>query len=123
MSVQVGFLYTGIPGAFTAPLGLIAPSIIVIILIARMLEKFKANSIVTAVFLGLRPAAAGLLAAAGFGALKLSLYNPSALILYEHLKWRELLIFGALFFLVYKFKKHPVVYIAAGGALGIILGL
>jgi chromate transporter len=123
MSAQVGFQYAGIPGALIAPLGLIAPSILIILIIARMLERFKASSVAGAVFSGLRPAAAGLLAAAGFNALKLSLYNPPARVFYELLKWREVLIFGALFLLVYKFKKHPILYIAAGGAAGILLGL
>lgn len=123
MGAQAGFLFAGVPGAYTAALALAAPSIVIIIFVARIFKSFRENRILASVFSGLRPAAAGLLAAAGFNALKLSLYNPPARVFYELLKWREVLIFGALFLLVYKFKKHPILYIAAGGAAGILLGL
>jgi ribose/xylose/arabinose/galactoside ABC-type transport system permease subunit len=123
MSAQVGFQCAGIPGALTAAAGLAAPSIIVITIIARMLAAFKGNRMVTAVFSGLRPAATGLLAAVGFGVIKLALYNAAAPVWYELLKRRETLLFGALLLLVYRFKKNPIVYIAAGGAAGIALGL
>ncbi|MDR3167758.1 MAG: chromate transporter [Treponema sp.] len=121
MAAYTGFRCAGIPGGFIATLGLISPSIIIIIVIARMLRAFKESTLVTAVFSGLRPAAAGLLAAACFGAIKLSLYNAAAPVWYELLRWRQCLLFGVLFILIVKFKKHPVVYIAAAGAAGIVL--
>ncbi|MDR3335292.1 MAG: chromate transporter [Treponema sp.] len=123
MAAYAGYRCAGIPGAFVAALGLISPSIIIIIIIARMLKAFRANTTVGAVFAGLRPAAAGLLAAAGFGALKLSLYNSAASVWYELLRWRECLLFVVLFLLIYHFKKHPIIYIAAAGVIGIVLGL
>ncbi|MDR2095526.1 MAG: chromate transporter [Treponema sp.] len=118
-----GFRYMGIPGSLCAMLGLICPSIIIIIVIARILTAFRENTIVKAVFSGLRPAAAGLLAAAGFGAVKLSLYRGAALHWYELLRWRECILFAVLFLAVYKFKKNPVFYIAAAGIAGAVLGL
>jgi chromate transporter len=123
MAAYTGFLCAGIPGAAAAVLGLISPSIIVIIIIAGMLQRFKENQTVLAVFSGLRPAAGGLLGAAGFGALKRSLYQGAAPVWYESIRWRECLLFLALFFLILKGKKHPVIYIAAAGAAGMVLGL
>jgi chromate transporter len=121
MSAEIGFLGGGVPGAFLAPLGLITPAIIIIVIVARILTAFKENKIVAAVFSGLRPAAAGLLAAAGFAAWKLSLYNDAANAWYELVKWREAILFAAFFFLIRKFKKNPVLYIAAAGAVGVVL--
>jgi chromate transporter len=123
LASEVGFAYAGISGALLAALGLISPAIVVIVIVARMLKSFRENKIVDAVFSGLRPAAAGLLAAACFGVIKISLYNDKALTWSEMLKWRECIIFAALFLLVLRFKKHPILYIASGAAAGIALGL
>jgi len=123
LSAYVGLRYAGISGAYAAALGLIAPSIIIIIIIAKMLKAFKENPIVKSLFAGFRPAAAGLLSAACFGAIALSLWNAAAPVWYELLRWKEALIFVVLFFLIYKFKKHPVIYIFAAGVAGVVLKL
>jgi chromate transporter len=123
VGVQTGFLFAGIPGAFVAALSLAAPSIVVITIVARMLQSFRENRAATAVFSGLRPAAAGLLVAAGlnvwrFSLLDLSAPGPSGVI-----RWKECLLFAAFFFGIYKLKGHPVIYIAIAAALGVVLGL
>lgn len=123
MSAQTGFQYHGIAGAFLAALGLVSPAIVVISLVARMLRAFKENKTLASIFAGLRPAAAGLLAAAGFGAWKLALYNQDAAFWYELLRWKECALFAALFLLILKFRGHPVIYIAIGAVTGIGLGL
>ena len=123
LSAYTGFRYAWIPGGYAAALGLTAPSIIIIIMVARALKVFKESAIVKSLFSGFRPAAAGLLSAAGFGAIALSLWNSAAPEWYAFIRWKETLIFAALFFLIVKFKKHPIVYIAAAGALGVILKL
>jgi chromate transporter len=127
MAAQIGFQYAGAPGIFFAALGLVSPAIIIITIIARMLQAFKDNKIALSVFSGLRPAAAGLLAAAGLGAWKLALYNADAARWFNLLRWKETLIFVVLCILIWKLKNrpasHPVVYIAAGAAAGIALGL
>jgi chromate transporter len=123
MGAQTGFLWAGAPGAYIAALALAAPSIAIIIIIARMLKSFKENRIAAAVFSGLRPAASGLLTAAGFSAWKISLYNASAGIWYESLRLKETVLFAAFFFCIHKLKGHPVIYIAAAAALGVVLKL
>jgi chromate transporter len=123
LSALIGFKYSGISGGLMAALGLVTPSIIVIIIAARMLETFRENKIIKILFTSLRPAAAGLLAAAGLGVIVLSFWNAAAPRWYEFLRWKEFLLFGLILFLVIKFKKHPVLYIAAAGAAGIILKL
>ena len=123
LASYVGYVYAGVPGGFAAALGLVTPSIIVIIIIARILQSFKENRIFKNLFTAFRPAAAGLLTAAGFGAIMLSVWNGAAPVWYEFLKWKEILMLAALFFLVHKFKKHPILYIAAAGAVGVLLKL
>jgi chromate transporter len=123
LSAYTGIQYAGVSGGYAAALGLVAPSIIVILLVARLLKSFKENAVVTSLVAGFRPAAAGLLSAAAFSAIALSLWNSAALQWYDYLRWKETLIFAVLFFLILKLKKHPVVYIFAAGAVGVILKL
>ena len=123
LASYIGFTYAGPLGGFAAALGLVAPSIIIIIIVARILQSFKENKVVQNVFTALRPAAAGLLSAAGFGVIVLSVWNAAAPIWYEFIRWKELLLLGLLLFLVMKFKKHPILYIAAAGAAGVLLKL
>mgnify|MGYP000291193981 FL=1 len=65
MATYVGYSISGIPGAIIATLGLITPSIAVIIIIAGFLQKFRQSKTVDAVFYGLRPASTALIASAG----------------------------------------------------------
>jgi chromate transporter len=121
LSAYTGFQYAGIPGGFIAALGLVSPSIIIIIIIARLLNAFKESKIVASLFSGFRPAGAGLLSAAALAALTISLVNRASVP--WTLRGPECILFAVLFFLVYKFKKHPVVYIAIAGVAGVVLGL
>ena len=66
VSAYTGLHYAGVPGAYTAAFALAAPSIIIIMIVARTLRAFKENTAVKSLFSGLRPAAAGLLSAAAF---------------------------------------------------------
>ena len=124
MAAQTGFSYAGPAGSIIAALGLVSPAIIVITLIARALTAFKENKIVVSVFSGLRPAAGGLLAAAGLGVWKLSLYNAEAGQWFQFIRWKEFAIFTVLFLLMIFFKKiHPIIFIAIGAVTGILLTL
>ena len=120
---QTGYLAGGIPAAIIVPLGLVTPAILVILAVARILAAFKKSTTVQAVFGGLRPAAVGLISAAGFGVIILSLYSAANGTWYEGIRWKEILLFAVIFVLVRIFKKHPILYIAAGGIAGILLGL
>jgi chromate transporter len=123
LAAYTGFVYAGPIGGITAALGLVTPSIIIIILVARMLKAFKENKVVQSLFTAFRPAAAGLLSAAGFSAIALSVWNAAAPIWYEAIRWKETLLLALIFFLVVKFRKHPILYIAGAGAAGVLLKL
>lgn len=123
LAAYVGFRHSSIAGAYVSAVSLTVPSIIMITFIARMLQAFKENTGVRNFFAGLRPAATALISAAGLGAIALSLWNAAAPTWYEYLRWKETLFFIVIFFLVYKLKKHPIVYIAAAGVIGVALKL
>jgi chromate transporter len=121
LAIYTGYRAAGIPGSVLAALGIVTPSVIIIVIVAGMLQAFKQSKTVQAVFTGLRPAAAGLLCAACIPALKVALWNSNAEIWYQYLRVPQLVLFAVIFVLIRKLKVHPVFYIAAAGALGIIL--
>ena len=128
MATYVGFTTGGIPGAIVATLGLVAPSIIVILIIARVLEAFRQNKYVDAVFYGLRPCSVGLIAAAGMLVVKIAMFNFDLYgqtgALADLFNFRALALAAALVvltrFVKITKKLHPIVFIAASAAVGII---
>lgn len=56
MATYVGYTTAGVPGAIIATVGLVVPSVIIILLIAKVLQQFRQNKYVDAAFYGLRPA-------------------------------------------------------------------
>ena len=130
MATYVGYTVGGIPGAALATLGTILPGIILVLLLAKFLQRFRDNRYVNAAFYGLRPASTALIAAAGVSVLGESLFNVSL--------WRETGVFADLFAVgpivlaavlavltnVKPTKKlHPVLYIAASAVVGIVFKL
>ena len=63
MATYVGYTVGGIPGAIIATIGEVTPSIIVILIVAMMLKKFRDSKYVNDAFYGLRPASTGLIGA------------------------------------------------------------
>ena len=128
MATYVGFETAGIPGAVVATLGLICPSIIIILLIARVLKQFRESKTVDAIFYGLRPCSIALIAAAGLLVARVTFLNQDALAAgfnpAELLRWKELLLAAVLLVLtrfVKPLKKlHPVVFIALSAAVSIL---
>lgn len=127
MATYVGFKTVGLLGGIITTLGLILPSIVIIILISKILDKFKESPLVQKVFYGLRPASTALIAAAGLGVakialLRLDLFRKTGSFL-DLLNWKCLLLAVLIYIGLKKFKKHPVLYIAAAAAAGILFKL
>lgn len=125
MATYTGFTTGNLLGSIVATLGLVCPSIIIIIIVAHFLNKFKENSTVQSVFYGLRPASTALIAAAGYQVVKITLFNlnklgEGALAIFN---WKCILLALVLFFIIKKSKKHPVIFIAASAVIGIIFKL
>jgi chromate transporter len=123
LSSYTGLRYAGIPGAYMSVLGLIAPSIIIIIIVAKTLTAFKENAVVKGFMAGFKPAATALISVAGLGAISLSLWNSAAQSWLYFIRWKEALIFLIFFILILRFKKHPVFYIIAAAVVGVVLKL
>lgn len=125
MATYVGFQMAGVPGAILATLGLITPSVIVIIIIAGFLQKFRSSKTVDAVFYGLRPASTALITSAGLS-VALSIFVVVGGI-EQHTfsaNWTAILLALAVFFAM-KWKPlkklHPIIFIGVSALLGIFL--
>lgn len=127
ISTYAGFTSGGIIGGIIATLGLVTPSIVIIIIIAKFLEKFKADKSVDAVFSCLRPASIGLIGVAAFEVIKIALLNINEYLVTNNLmdliNLKSCILFVILFYFIIKHKKHPIIYIGISAVAGIIFGL
>ena len=123
MATYVGFNIAGLAGGIVATLGEILPAMIIVTLVSKSLEKFSNNKQIDHIFYGLRPAVTGLIAAAGFDVFKIAMVKTAATApsFLSSLSWGKLVYFVLIFILIKKFKKHPIIYIAASAAAGIFL--
>lgn len=127
MATYVGYTVGGVWGGVIATLGEITPSLIVILIIAAFLKRFRDNRHVDAAFYGIRPASTGLIAAAGIGVMLLCLVDTAAWssgALSALFDWKAIALFAVILVLtnfVKQTKKlHPIVFIAASAAAGVI---
>lgn len=128
MATYVGFVTGGVPGAVIATVGLVTPSVIVILLIARVLKAFRENQYVDAGFYGLRPCSVGLIAAAGVLVVKLALFNTelyaSTGAIADLFNVKALILAAVLLAATRYIKKlkglHPIVFILASAVIGIV---
>ena len=134
MATYVGFIsgiQNGVSGAILgaviATLGLITPSVIVILIIAAILKSFRDNRYVNSAFYGLRPASTGLIAAAGFSVIASNLFYQDAWMQGSFLgawNWKGIVLAIVLWLgtNVYKRTKklHPIVFIGFSALIGIL---
>ena len=125
MATYVGNNVAGVIGGITATLGVIIPSIIIVTVISKFLEKFRSSKIVNDIFYGLRPAVTGLIAAAGIGVVKvamfhLDVYEKTGAIM-DLFDIKKIIYFVLAYLAVIKFKLHPIIYIAISAVVGIVL--
>ena len=147
MATYVGYITGmnegGLPfsvlGAVVATLGLITPSIIVILIIASFLKSFRDNRYVESAFYGLRPASTGLIAAAGLSVAVTNLfYTESEAFNAVITKWSDIFdpavvnwkgwaLAAVLWVLTNKVKQtkklHPIIFILGSAVVGIVFAM
>ena len=125
-----GGLPFAILGAAVATVGLVTPSVIVILIIASFLKSFRNNRYVENAFYGLRPASTGLIAAAGLSVVMGNLFfleNFSGTFSAALFNWKGWVLAAVLWILTNKVKKtkglHPILFILASAVVGIAWGM
>lgn len=105
-----GFTTGGIAGAFVATTAVMLPSLILIIIISKLLDKFRENKYVQSVIYTLKPAGCGLLAAVG---VDMFINNINL--------WGMFLLIG-LFIASIREKRDPLFYITISALVGLVAG-
>lgn len=123
MATYVGYMTHGIVGALSATLSLVFPSLVVIVVIAKAMDKYQKSPLVQNMFSFMRPAVTGLIAAAGFAVLKIALFQQTEAFAFSP-NWIAIALFAVLLACtqVKKIKDlHPIVFIAVGAIVGVLL--
>ena len=115
----------GIVGSIIASLGEVTPAIVIIMIVSRMLMKFRDSKYVEYVFYGLRAASVGLIAAAWLGVAKIAFYSSEVMAesgnFLMAIDYKSIILSVLIFFLATKFKKlHPIALIVFSAVVGIV---
>ncbi|MDO5477962.1 MAG: chromate transporter [Clostridia bacterium] len=129
IATYIGAERCGVLGSVCATLGVVMPSFIIILLVARVYEKFNSNRIVKGVMIGLKPAVIGLIASAVLTIGKTVLIPDVTTFMGVFSKdilslelLCSLIIFALGLFLILKKKAHPILVIVISALLGILAG-
>lgn len=127
MATYAGFEATGILGGIIATLGLVTPSVIIILIIATFLSRLNENKYVKSSFYGLRPTVTALIALSGLEIFKdsiltLDAFQQSYQIL-DLVNFKSLILLIIFYFLITKIKLHPILFILIGALVGVFLPL
>ena len=123
VSTYVGMDAGGIFGSVLATLGVVLPSFIIILIVAKLYDKFKTNKYVQGAMSGLKPAVIGFIATAVLSTgitvffptgIKLEVMGTFAFI-------TSVIIFVSMLILALK-KVHPIIIIGISAAAGIAYG-
>ena len=128
MASYVGFVTGGVGGAVVATLGLIAPSILIVLIIAAFLKAFRDSKYVDGAFYGLRPASTALIASALVTVAKVAFFssqNFGDLTAVLHgVEWKAVVLAAVLLLLTRYVPRakswHPIVFIGLSAAVGVI---
>ena len=125
MATYVGFTSAGLLGGVVSTLGLIFPSIIVILVISRFLQKFRQSKAVDAVFYGLRAASVALITSAMLQVARIALLHHVLPDGTEELFYGKAILLAAAVFVCVRYtplkKLHPILFIAASAVVGLLL--
>ena len=123
MATYIGTQMGGLLGGVCATLGVVLPSFIIILIVAKIFEQFKKNKFVKGAMSGLKPAAVGLIASAVISmALIVFVPNGFSTAIFTSVEFYiSLALFAVMSVLAFK-KVHPILIIVISAVVGIIAG-
>lgn len=119
VSTFVGMQTAGVIGAFCATLGVVLPSFVIILLVARIYDKFQKSKAVNGAMIGLKGAVVGLIGSA--------VITTGISIIGEAVKTLDIkeiavsILLFAVILLGLKKKIHPITLIIASAIIGIVV--
>jgi chromate transporter len=123
ISTFIGYNQAGILGAIFATFGVVLPSFIIIIIIAKAFHKFATNKFVVGFLRGVKPVVVGVIFSVAITFLLKSIFDLSVLdILNVDFRWSTLIIFAVVFAMTRIWKKiHPIFIVLVSGIMGLII--
>jgi chromate transporter len=121
----IGMELGGLLGAIVTTTAVVLPSLIIIVLIAKLFTGFQDNKWVKGTLYGIRPVVIALIASAVVTLMLKGLFLEGAVMsslqsIFYALQLKELLIFAITGLAYFKFKLHPIQLVLLSGGLGII---
>ena len=123
MATYIGSELGGVSGAACATLGVVLPSFVIILIVAKCFERFRKSRAIQGAMSGLKPAVVGLIATAGVSVGK-TVFFPTGLTLAVFVSpmfYVCLGIFAVMLLLAFK-KVHPIAIIGLSAVVGIAAG-
>ena len=126
-ATYTGMIYSGIPGAVIATLGVSIPSFLIMIIVMRFMEKFKESKGLEGVMTGIRPVTVGLIASAFIYIAETSIFKGDIFTaaFYKGLPGNidifSIVCFIATIVMAQKFKMNPIIIIIVMGGAGLVL--
>lgn len=114
MATYVGSEMGGVLGAACATLGVVMPSFIIILIVAKCYDRFKKSRLVKGAMSGLKPAVIGMIGTAVLSIGKTVFVQPGLLF--------SAALFGVMAVLAFR-KVHPIIIICISAAAGILAGI
>lgn len=108
----VGYKISGVIGSIVATLGVVTTSFILVIIINRVLDKFKDFKVVQAALLGMRPALIALIIYAFWDLAKEA-----------YIDWKSIVITLIIAVVLWSKKVHPILVIVIAAVLGLVFYL
>lgn len=122
MATYIGSVQGGILGAVCATLGVVVPSFVVILIVAKCYDKFKESRIVQGCMVGLKSAVIGLISAAILSMAE-TVFLPDGV---KGFTFDSSLVVSAAIFvtmLILAIKKaHPILIVCISAVCGILSG-
>ncbi len=120
---QEGGVGASILGSFCATMGVVLPSFVIILIVAKCYDKFRQSKVVRGCMTGLKPAVVGLIAGAILNVFVTVFFSAgfSAAVFLTPAFYISLVIFGVMLLLAFK-KVHPILLICISAVVGIIVG-
>ncbi|MDI9521612.1 MAG: chromate transporter [Bacillota bacterium] len=116
-STFVGTRVGGLPGAVIATLGCITPSLIIVLILARIYQQWKDKPAFQGVLSGLRPAAVALIASAGLSIAILAFFGPGNAASLQNLDPVAAGCFVVALFVLRKWKTSPILVMISTGVV------
>lgn len=128
IATYAGYKIAGPLGSVVCVFALVLPAFLIMVIVAKMLQKFKNSSLVNNAFYGIRPATTALILSAVLSTFTEVLIDMDAVSsigsLFTAIEVRNVILFAVILAASLIFKKlHPIVFIAAGAAAGVIFAL